>query len=93
MHGKNIRRYERVGEIRDDSDFPRLRLELERGMIEEMKAEGYLPIHDMSPLWSTERNHVGKKYSFRLTMYAAFAGKRKCEDYAFWSQGRLVKSE
>ncbi len=90
MHGKNIKRYERIGEIRDDSDFIRLRGELERGIIEEMRSEGYLPIHDIEPLWSTAR--LDKKYSFALTMYAAFVGKRKVSEYAFWFKGRLVKA-
>jgi hypothetical protein len=89
MHDKNIKRYQRIGEIRDDSDFIRLRAELERGIVEEMRTGGYLPIHDMSSLWSTHR--LDKKYSFILTMFAAFVGKKKALEYDFWEQGRLVK--
>jgi len=90
MHGKNIKRFERIGQIRDDSDFIRLRGELERGIIDEMRSLGYLPIHDMKPLWSTAR--LDKKYSFALTMYAAFVGKKKALEWDFWSEGRLVKA-
>lgn len=90
MHGKKIKGYERKGFIRDDSDFIRLREELERGIIQEMRAGGYLPIHDMPSLWSTER--LDKKYSFILTMYGAYVGKRKVYEYDFWSNGRLVRT-
>lgn len=89
MHGKRIKNYERRGFIRDDSDFIRLRIELERGIVEEMRSAGYLPIHDIAPLWSTER--LDKKYSFILTMYGVYVGKRKVTEYDFWSNGRLVR--
>lgn len=88
MH-KNIKRYTHDGEIRDDSDFIRIRLELERLIIQQIKSEGYLPIHELGTSFSTCR--IDKKYSFRLTIYASYAGKKKAQEYDFWMNGRLIK--
>jgi len=90
MHGKNLRAYSKEGEIRDDSDFIRIRSELERLMVQEMREEGYLPVQDVKIMWSTKR--IDSKYEFALTMYAAYAGKRKAREWDFWSEGQLVKN-
>lgn len=90
MHNKRIKKYQQEGEIRDDADFIRLRSELERLMIQQMRADGYLPVHDMRSLWSTK--FLGKKYCFTLTMFAAYAGPKRSLEYDFWNEGRLVKS-
>jgi len=89
MH-KPIKKYTHRGEIRDDSDFIRLRGELEKLMIQQMKDDGYLPVQDLGSFWSTERKE--KSYSFVLTMYAAYVGRRKVECFDFWLNGRLVKA-
>ena len=89
MHGKQIKRYTHSGEVRDDADFIRLRENLEKLMVQTMREEGYLPIHDLHPLWST--HWLGKKYSFTLTMHAMYAGPKKAKDYDFYCDWRLVK--
>ncbi len=89
MH-KPVRMFSESGVIHDDKYFIRIRDELERIMIEQMKDLGFLPIHDFGPFWSTTR--INDHYSFRLTMYGSFAGKRKSQKYDFWHEGRLVKS-
>lgn len=89
MHGKQIKKYTHSGEIRDDKDFIRIRENLEKLIIETMREEGYLPLHDLPPLWSTE--WLGKKYSFCLTMHALYAGPKKARDYDFFCDWRLVK--
>jgi hypothetical protein len=86
---KPIKKYTQRGEIRDDSDFWRLRTELERLLVQQMRADGCLPIHDLGSFWSTKL--LDKKYSFVLTMYAAYVGRRKSKQYDFWLRGRLVK--
>lgn len=89
MH-KSIKKYTHCGEIRDDSDFIRLRQELESMMIEEMRELGYLPVYELSSHWSTKR--LEKKYSFVLTVYFSYAGRAKARQYDFWQNGRLIKS-
>lgn len=90
MHGKQIKKYSHSGEIRDDSDFIRIRENLEQLMVQTMRDEGYLPLHDLRSQWST--TWLGKKYSFALTMYAMYAGKKKAYEFDFWSDWRLVKT-
>jgi hypothetical protein len=89
MH-KKIKRYTHEGYIRDDSDFIRLRLELERLMEQQMRAEGYVPIYELSSFWTTVREHSNKRYKFKLTMYASFAGRVKSNKFKYWQNGRLV---
>jgi hypothetical protein len=88
MLHKPIKKYTQSGEIRDDSAFPRLRAELERLMIQQMKDEGYLPVYELGTFWSTKL--LDKKYSFVLTIYASYAGKVKAMKYNYWQNGRLV---
>lgn len=87
---KNIKGWTRSGEIRDDADFIRIRSELEKLTIEEMRAEGYLPIHELPSRWSTK--FLEKKYSFVLTMYGVFVGKRKAQEFDFLYDWKLIKS-
>lgn len=91
MHGKNIKVYRHSGQIRDDSDFIRLRDELERLMVQNMRDEGYLPVQDFKTLWATK--WLEDKYEFILTMYAAFAGKKKSKQFDFWNNGMLEKTQ
>lgn len=89
MHGKQIKRFTESGEILDDAKFISTRIELERLMIMAMREEGYLPLNDLPPLWST--TWLGGKYSFTLTIHAMYAGPKKAMDYDFWQDWRLVK--
>lgn len=87
MH-RPIKKYTHSGYISDDSYFIRLREELERMMVDQMREEGYLPVYELGSFWSTTRED--KKYAFRLTMYASYAGKNKSQQYTCWQNGRLV---
>jgi hypothetical protein len=89
MH-KKIKKYTHSGFIRDDSDFIRLRSELERLMEQEMRDEGYVPIYELGSFWTTQREPMDKRYTFKLTMYASYAGKTKALEFKYWQNGRLV---
>jgi hypothetical protein len=89
MH-KPIKKYTQEGFIRDDSDFIRLRGELERLIEQQMREEGYVPIYELASYWSTTRIEEKKCYSFKLTMYASYAGKVKASQFNYWLNGRLV---
>ena len=91
MH-KKIKKYTHDGFIRDDTDFIRLRNELEKLIIEQMRSEGHLPIYELGSFWSTKWEPENKRYSFKLTMYSSYAGRVKALEYDFWNQGRLMKS-
>lgn len=85
-----IKKYTYEGFIRDDSDFIRLRLELERLMEQEMRDAGYVPIYELSNHWTTIRDSVGKRYQFKLSMYGSYAGKVKAQSFKYWSNGKLI---
>jgi hypothetical protein len=89
MH-KAIKKYTHEGFIRDDSDFIRLRAELERLLEQEMREDGYIPIYELGSYWTTVREPLKKRYSFKLSMYACFAGKAKAKQFKYWQNGRLV---
>lgn len=89
MQHKPIKKYTHSGEIRDDSDFIRIRQQIEKLIIDQMRSEGYLPIYELGIDFSTK--WCDKKYSFKLTMYASFAGSKKALLYDFWCNGMLVR--
>lgn len=89
MH-KRIKKYTHEGFIRDDSDFIRLRNELERLMDQQMRDEGYVPIYELGSFWTTFRQPLNKRYTFKLTMYASYAGRCKAQEFKYWQNGRLV---
>jgi hypothetical protein len=89
MH-KSIKKYTHDGFIRDDADFPRLRAELERLTKQQMKEEGYVPVYELNSFWSTSYEPEDKRYTFKLTMYACFAGKVKALQFNYWQNGKLV---
>lgn len=88
MH-EPVKHFSETGFIKDDKDFIRLRNEFEKIISETMREYGYVPIHNMGSHWSTY--WLGDSYSFKITMYGSYAGKKKAQDYTFWLDGRLVK--
>lgn len=89
MH-KPIRKYTHEGFIRDDSDFIRLRDELERLLEQQMRDEGYVPVYELGSFWSTCREPEYKRYAFKLTMYSCYAGKSKAAQFKYWQSGKLI---
>lgn len=74
MH-KEIHRFNMSGVIRDDSDFIRLREQHESQIITQMREDGYIPLLDLGPLFSTAI--IDKGYTFDLTVYGIYVGKRR----------------
>jgi hypothetical protein len=89
MH-KPIKMFTEEGLIKDDKYFIRTRDEMERAIIEQMRSQGCLPIYELGTFWSTK--WLGDKYSFKLTIYGWFAGKKRSQEYDFWCEGKLMKS-
>ncbi len=89
MH-KPVKMFSQDGLIKDDKDFIRIRNEFERLIIDQMRDQGCLPIHELGTHWSTK--WLGDKYSFKLTIYGCYAGRKKSKEFDFWHEGKLVKS-
>ena len=89
MH-RPIKKYTHDGFIRDDSDFINLRTELEKMMCQQMRDEGYVPVYELYSNWATTWEPENKRYTFKLTIYGAFAGRRKAMQFNYWQNGKLV---
>lgn len=73
MH-EDITRFTREGEIRDDSDFIRIKEQLIRDIRNEMTDSGFVQILDLDPHWSTCYIAEKKRYSFKLSVYGIYVG-------------------
>ena len=76
MH-KRIERFGFDGEIGDSKDFIRLRSQYEAQVVDQMRSDGYVPVLDLGPLFSTKLNKKTMTYSFELTVYGVYVGKKK----------------
>ena len=74
MH-RDIKRFGFSGQINDDSDFIRLRAQWESMIIHQMRDDGYVPVLEFGPLFSTK--YVDGSYEFTLTVYGVYTGKKK----------------
>lgn len=80
MH-KNVKRFGFDGIINDDSDFVRIRAEFEAVVVDDMRDNGYVPMLDLGPYWSTKLREDGK-YDFIISLYGIYVGKRKAWEIA-----------
>lgn len=76
MH-RDIKRFSMDGEIADDSAIPRLRDEYERLIISEMREDGYIRLLDHGPIFSTHYNEETNTYTFVITVFGTYVGKRQ----------------
>ena len=77
MGHKTINKFSFEGEIADDSDFIRIRSEFEWHLVRSMRDDGYVPVIGLGPLFSTKYHEEKNKYSFVLTVYGVYVGKKK----------------
>lgn len=88
MHS-NIKRFQVDGIINDDADFPRLRSQFENMLVVDMRSSGYAPVLDLGPFFSTVYREDGS-YSFVITAYGVYLGRRKAQLCMGISNGRLI---
>jgi hypothetical protein len=80
------------GIIGDDADFARLRAQYENLLIHQMRDEGYVPTLDFGPLFSTEFTEDKEQYTFVLSVYGVFVGKKSAALYeGYDGHGTLFK--
>ena len=78
-HHRSIKNFSLEGTIHDDSSFERLKIEYVRLLVSEMRLSGYVPRLDMEPDFTIDYNLRSKNFSFKLTIYGVYVGKRKSE--------------
>lgn len=90
MH-KKIERFGFDGEIGDSADFIRLRSQYEALIVNQMRSDGYVPVLDLGPMWSTKWDKKRKLYIFDMTVYGVYVGKRKaCNIEGMDGSGRFL---
>jgi len=79
MHHKPIKTFTLDGIIKDDSAIGRLRQEVAKLKIEEMREEGYVPRLDIDPNFTIKYNETKEYFEFTLTVYGTYLGKKKSQ--------------
>ena len=79
LHHRPIKTFRLDGIIKDDSAIGRLRVEVAKLKIEEMREEGYVPRLDIDPNFTIQYNHTKDYYEFTLTVYGTYTGKKKAQ--------------
>ena len=74
---KTIHNFTMSGVIGDDSQIVLAREHYERTLIQQMRDGGYVPVLDMSPQFNINYIEHKNQYSFVLTMFGVFVGKKK----------------
>lgn len=77
VHHKPIKSFGLEGTILDDSKIARLKEEYIRLLSLEMKLSGYVPRLDIDPDFTISYNEERNVFSFKLTIYGTFVGKKK----------------
>jgi hypothetical protein len=79
VHHKTLKRFGLDGTIYDDSAIWRLKIEYLRLIILQMRLSGYVPRIDIAPDFTIEYNDRTESFSFELSIYGIYVGKRKSE--------------
>ena len=77
MFHQTIKRFGLEGEIGDDADFARLREQFEYMVLKNMRDDGYVPLLEFGPFWSTSYNVEADLYEFVSSTYGTYVGKKK----------------
>ena len=79
LHHKPIKTFTLDGIIKNDSAIGRLRYELIKMKIEEMREMGYVPRLDINPNFTIQYNLEKDYFEFKLTVYGTHIGKRRAK--------------
>jgi hypothetical protein len=79
LHHKPIKQYRMNGNIHDESAIPRLRMEYIRLLTTEMRMSGYVPRLDIDPDFTLSYNEIKQNFTFNLSIYGSYIGRKKSE--------------
>jgi hypothetical protein len=85
---KKIRDFSIDGQIYDEADLPRLKLEYENIVEHYMRVKGYIPHLDLDPSFTVSYN--GHSFDFKITWYGIYLGKAKAKCYTGVIGNKLV---
>jgi hypothetical protein len=79
IHHKPIKRFGLSGQIYDDSDLIRLKLEYTKLILSQMKMSGYVPRLDVDTDFTLGYNNKSEYFEFELSIYGIYLGKKKSQ--------------
>lgn len=89
MH-RRIKNFNLSGEFTDDSFALHTRVNAELAVNYMMRDAGYARVLDLDPVWSTYYNSQEDRWTFEMTMYGMYVGKRKAKLLSGIAQGKPV---
>jgi hypothetical protein len=89
-HHKPIKKFSLDGQIFDEGHIPRLRDEYTKLILCQMKLNGYVPRLDIAPDFTLEYEEKKQIFSFKISIYAVYVGKRKSEWIAGIDEHRVI---
>jgi hypothetical protein len=79
IHHRPIKKFSLDGKFYDDAAIVRLKKEYFDLLDFQMRSCGYVTRLDISPDFTIEYNESTETFSFRLSVYGVYVGKRKSE--------------
>lgn len=90
MKHKNIKKFSIDGEFLSDSSIPSIRAQYEALLIHDMRGKGYVQMLDIDSLWATEYDETKNTWTFSLSVYGVYIGKKKAKIWEGISSGSLI---
>lgn len=90
MKHRDIRKFKIDGVLHQDSDIPRIRAQMESLTVHDLRARGYVPVLDLDTQWATAYDEETDTWTFTLSVYGMYLGKRKAYEWEGFSGNSLV---
>lgn len=90
MIHRKVKKLAIEGQFLDDSMIPKTRAQYESLLVHDARSRGYIPVLDLSTMWSTEYKSSDDTWKFALAVYVVYVGKRKAKEWEGLSGGRLL---
>lgn len=77
IYHKPIKKFGLSGNIYDDADMVRLRMEYVKLVLMQMRLAGYVPKFDIDTDYTIQYNYDKQYFEFELSIYGIYVGKKK----------------
>lgn len=74
-----IKRFGLEGQLADDTYFMRVHTQYTPAVIAQMREDGYVPVLDFGPFFSTTYIAETGRYDFVLSVYGVYVGRKKAK--------------
>jgi hypothetical protein len=88
---KPLKRFTMEGEFGDDARLFSIREQFEAFLRADMRDQGYAPVLELGPFWSTEYIEAKDKYKFVVTIHGYKVGREvACQIEGITGAGKLI---